>query len=365
MTKYSSIYPVGGLLVYMLYKKARRKDFFGFGMGTITSIASVLAPLLLLGLWGDYYPETVGWQVMRFGMTPTEKLLSILVFLTAVFPLLAIAAPTIVNPKEDGDKLVLLWFTLPIIGIVLGRVIFLQHFLIVLPPCCLLAARSLQRFVIDSRLLRTPHVWKSIRFPQINRRRIVRLSATLPIWLLLGLSCASAVGGYYYGYDPLFVYSQVGTQQATQTMHYNSIAASFIQNVTGPNDKIWTSDAEIAFLAHRVIIIPSVRYWRFQGFFEDVWGYTGTLYRGPLEGYPSGLVSLTQIGAAIQADNPKVIVIKGNSYADYYIWRGINNKDSQEAGLSNLIRASYHLGLELNGTGPTFTSSDIEVWVHN
>jgi hypothetical protein len=173
------------------------------------------------------------------------------------------------------------------------------------------------------------------------------------------------IGGYYYGYDPLFVNSQVGNQQATQTMHSDMIAASFIQNVTGPNDKIWTSDAEIAFLAHRIIIVPSVRYWRFQGFFEDVWGYTGTLYRGPIEGYPSGLVSLGQISATIQADNPKAIVIKGTSYADYYMWQGINNKDFQEAGLSNLIQASYYLGLELNGTGPTFNSPDIEVWVHD
>lgn len=365
MTKYSSIYPVGSLLVFMLYKRTERKSLFAFGTGAALSIACLIVPILLLGIWSDFYTETVGWQVVRFSMTPVEKISSILVFLTAVFPLLAIAAPTIVDPKEDGDKLVLLWFTLPIAGIVLGQVIFLQHFLIVLPPCCLLAARSVQRFLADSQALRELAVWKRMRLPQINRTRIVKFLATLPIWLVLAVSCASVIGGYRQGSDPLFVSSQFGSEAATHAMSSDILAASFIDNITGPSDRIWTSDAEIAFLSQRVIIVPNVRYWRFQGFFEDIWGYTGTLYRGPIQGYPSGLVSLAQISDAIQTDIPRVIVIKGTSYADYYIWHGISNKDTQETGLSTLIQTSYHLGLELNGTGPTFDSADLEVWVHN
>lgn len=364
MTKYSSLYVMGGLLLYMIYKRVRINGVVVFLLGVFTSTTSVLGPIILSGLWPDFYVETIGWQFIRFEMSSFEKFWSFFQFIAATFPLLLLAAPTIANPRKDGDKIMLLWFGIPMVSMVFGKVLFLQHLLIVLAPYSLLAARSLQDLPAALSKLRGTDVGKTPYIPRFTRSAMRKFLIRL-ILLLIIVTETSLLIRQYYGDDPLFLGLQFGSPVMTEATQAQILAASYISNITAPGDKIWTTDAGIAFLAQRTIAIPDVRYWRFQGFFQDVWGYSGSSYRGPLPSYPLGLLSLGEILATLQKYNPEVLVIVRTSSVDHYIWQGISNENHRETGLAEYIRRAYHLGPELNGIGSTFYPQNIEIWVRN
>jgi hypothetical protein len=59
--------------------------------------------------------------------------------------------------------------------------------------------------------------------------------------------------------------------------------AEYIRNITKEDDKIWTTEADIAFFAQRLIVTPNSTMWKYQGFYEDVWGIWAHLTWGSLQ----------------------------------------------------------------------------------
>jgi hypothetical protein len=109
-----------------------------------------------------------------------------------------------------------------------------------------------------------------------------------------------------------------------------------------------------------MILAPNSEYWKFQGFFQDVWGYAWTRedYRGPIPGYPEGLVTLDNIREAWEIEKPKVILFLKTSLVDQFIWDGISNPYTTQEGLAIYVRSHYY-------SISQSSFEDVEVWVRN
>jgi len=132
--------------------------------------------------------------------------------------------------------------------------------------------------------------------------------------------------------------------------------AAYIRGITNENDKIWTTEADIAFFAGRMIVTPQSEVWKFQGFYEDLWGYFGKTYIG-YTNYPEGLVTIDEFQRALEEEKPKIVVMLTEfKVTDYLVWNGIENPNSNQTGLANYILTHYYLNCTLY---------DMEIYVRN
>jgi len=351
MTKYTALLFIVALVFFATIRVFREKIklLFFFVASAIVFPLMVVFFLLVGGLWPYFFLQAISWQLIRFGMPLSERFYFFSLILASLLPLILIA---VLNFRRNlGDwrgEMVMSWFLLPLIMLGFSRIVFLHYGFSLMPPIAILAALSIDRYIPSK-----------FRYQTFNFKYIRKIAVFL-LTVILILIVIGRFVNVFYGVQWFFVENVVGTQREAEYMQVQMNVSAYIKNVTTVNDKLWSTDASIGFLSQRLLVAPDSKYWRFQGFFQDVWGYGWTPddYRGPIAGYPTGLFSLQDILKAWEKEDPKVILFIRTSWVDYFIWNGINNTFHKEEGLAEYITSNYHIGSK-------FFNQTIEVWIKN
>jgi len=362
MTKYSAVWMILPILGLLLWRRDLRSTLLVVA-GILVVPAAVVLSLAATGVWDSFFVETIAWQFIRLGQEPEERLWSFFQYVAAVFPLLLLGVIPLAKRRHGPEEIILgIVILVVLLGQLAGRTLFFHYYVMLTPLLCVLAARGIE--------IAARKVWLTLqrvvnRAEAAHKILALRLLAVAAVGILLVVPYASVVERTYS--EPLPAAGAMfddGTSGALAREKRE--IAWYIEAVTASTDLIWTSDAGLAFLSHRLIVPAQVRYWRFQGFFEDVWGYSGIdKYRGAIPGYPNGLIELSMILESWEAFRPKVIVLVRTGAVDFFVWHGIQNSDTYQAGLAAYVLANYHLGPLVQGVGSTFYPSNTEVWVRN
>lgn len=316
ISKYSALLMIIALAFLMALKGFKRLMVF---TGSASIMPSVFLLLLVLSDVHKYwFAQTVVFQIIRFGFPLHMKLLEIGVFFALSLPLFMAAVPLVTFKKSREDYMLILLYAVPFTFIVLSKVLINHYFLMLSPVLCIIAARSLHQYI------------NSKKDRKVNMKTVMILSVFV-IHFLISSS--------------LFM----GSPGSELAVRAKMEAADYIRSITADNDKIWTTEADIAFFAKRLIVPPNSTIWKYQGFYEDVWGFFGTSYVGGFAGYSDGLITLAEIRQALDAERPKIIVIVRNKIADNLIWNGINSPNYREDGLAEYILTNYRLSFDRHG----------------
>jgi 4-amino-4-deoxy-L-arabinose transferase-like glycosyltransferase len=347
MTKYTALLFVVALVSFAVIRvfKKNIKLLFLFAASAIVVPLTVLFSLLITGLWPYFFLQPITWQLIRFGMPLAEKFWFFSLVIASLLPLILVAALHLRHNIGDWrGEMVMSWFFLPLVLLAFSEIVFLHYGFSLMPPIAILAALSIARYIPGKFRLQAPHI-KSIR----------KIAAAFGTIILILIVIGRFVN-VLYGIQWFFVENVLGTERESEYARIQVEVSSYIKSITNPNDKVWSSDASFGFLSQRLLVPPNSEYWKFQGFFQDVWGYGWSPddYRGPIPGYPNGLFSLQDILRAWENERPKVIVIIKTSWVDYFVWYGINNSYHNEEGLASYIESHYVFSRAF---------SNIEIWV--
>lgn len=345
MTKYTALLTVGALVLISVFTFLRKKisHLLIYLSSALVFPFLVLLALLLTNIWPFFYEQTIHWQAIRFGMPPVEKFWFFVIILFSLSPLLILAGLAIPDNFRDKTwQLFMGLFFIPLATLPFSKVVFLQYGFSLIPPLCIVVARGVDR-VIGTKLSLSANILRIFRFKTIKKKIIHLTDIVLPLLYIVMVFWFSA--GFSYGIRWFLVDNVIGNSESSAAMQDQIYLGSYIRNLTKPDDKIWTTEAAIAFFAERMIVEPDSRFWKFQGFFQDVWAYSWTRddYRGPIPGYSEGLITLDDIRTAWQTEQPKVILFFESSLVDQFIWGGIRNACTEQEGLADYVFANYHL----------------------
>lgn len=355
MTKYTAILFIGALVLFAVIRFFRKKisHLFLFLASAAAFPLSVMLFLFVSGLWPFFFVQAITWQLIRFGMPLSERAWFIGLIIASLSSLILVAA---LNFRRNlGDwrgEMVMSWFLIPLVMLAFSRIVFLHYGFSLMPSVAILAALSIAHYIPGK-----------FRNPTLGFKYLKRIAAVL-LMLVLILVVLGRFVNVFYGIQWFFVENVVGTDREREYLQVQMNVSAYIKNVTNVNDKIWSSDASFGFLSQRLLVAPDKDYWRFQGFFQDVWGYAWSPddYRGPISGYPNGLFSLQDIQRGWEKERPKVILIIENSWVDYFIWNGINNDYHKEAGLAEYVKTNYRLDTVF-GSQSSVDDIPIQAWM--
>lgn len=317
MTKYTALY-VAIILVAFIAIKKKFKNFALF-MACICIIPVLfLLALLLSNTFTSFYVQTISMQLIRFGISLSTKMWEITQYSVWISPLALLAFFALPLGRKKEDLLLTFLCVVPLLIMLSGKTFFSHYPLMLTPLICILAARGLDLAFSLSKGL--------------DRKRV------LAIFLLGFLVVHFTFAGAAY----------LGLPARESDVRMKLEAANYVRNITNESDKIWTSESDIGFFAQRMIVTPKSQYWKFQGFYEDVWGYFGLEYVGQYSGYPYGLITLTDIRLAIEEEKPKVVIFMESKITDYFVWYGISNSNYKEIGLADYILSNYYLQTEIH-----------------
>ena len=147
MTKFTGIFFFTAIFLFTIFRIRRVGAIIFFVLGFIIFPLLTLLSLLYTGIWEVFYAQTIAWQFIRFGLYPTEKLWFGIQGIVILSPL--IVSALLKARKGDNnvhDELMFFLFLIPLIFILLFKVIFLQYFIALLIPLCVLTAR----FIVNS-----------------------------------------------------------------------------------------------------------------------------------------------------------------------------------------------------------------------
>jgi len=351
MTKYTAALFIVALVLFAILRVFKRKFVPLLSFMASMTVFPVLVAILLMtsNVWPFFYVEAVGWQLIRFGMPLSEKFWFFGLIIASLSPLILVA---ILNFRRNfGDwrgEMMMSWFFVPLIILAFSGIVFLHYGFSLLPPLAILAALSIDRYVPSK-----------IENPIFNRKRVTKIATAL-LTMILILVVVGRFANLTYGMQWFFIENVLGTERENRYAQAQTDVSSYIMNVTSANDKIWSTDASFGFLSQRLLVTPNSEYWKFQGFFQDVWGYGWSPqdYRGPIPGFPNGLFTIQNILEAWKAEKPKLLLVIRTSWVDYFIWNGIYNSDHKEAGLADYITSNYQIASK-------FYNNTIEVWIQN
>lgn len=350
MTKYTALLFIGSLVLFTTYKISRKKiqHLFLFIVGAAVFPSLIFLLLVANGLWSYFFTQTVSWHLIRFGQPLSEKLWFFCMILVSFLPLLLAAIPGLRrNTRDWRHELIMFWFFAPLVILALSKIVFLHYGFPLLPPVAILAAVSIHRYA--------PRIFRHPTFDTGYVRRIIgTVLAVVLILIVIGRFV-----NVLYGIQWFFADNVWGTAGQMAYMQAQMEVGDYIKRITNANDTIWSSDASFGFLSQRLLVAPDSQYWKFQGFFQDVWGYGWTLddYRGPIPGYSNGLFTLEDVLNAWKKEEPRIILVLRNSWVDHLIWNGINNTYHKEEGLADYITSNYYLSSK-------FYNQTIEVWIN-
>lgn len=321
ISKYSALLIIIVLVFLVALKGFKRLAVF---IGSTSIMPSVfLLSLVLFNIHHYWFVQTVTFQTIRFGFPVQMKLFEFGGFFALSLPLFVATIPVVAFKKSREDIVLILLYAVPFTFMLLSKVLINHYFLMLSPIHCIIAARSLHQYI------------NSKKYGKVNERTAVILSVFIIHFLISS--------GLFLGFF-----------SSEQDVRAKMELADYIRSITADNDKIWTTEADIAFFAKRLIVTPNSTIWKYQGFYEDVWGFFGTSYVGGFVGYSGGLITINEIRQALEAERPKVIVVMRNKIADNLIWNGINTPNYYENGLAKYILTNYYLN---------FSYRDIDVYV--
>jgi len=338
ITKFTAFQFVLFIFIALLSEKRfRNLGWFVLAILPIPAFTGVM--LLASGMLPVFIQDSVYLQFLNqiFSQTLMEKanVLGLYVFWT--LPFLALALFTMANPKNNEAKLITLWYLIPFVLILLGNFVFFQYFIMLNAPLSILAALTVSGFEIPLS-----------RRQLVNLRNRFSLNKILLVFIMLFFVSASLY----------FTVSEVqGNEENRIAQEAKIQSADYIKSITDPSDKIWVTDASIAFFAQRIIVPPDSQYYKYQGFFSGSFAYSEDgKYRGPFSSGAPTLLRLSQILSAWQTNKPKVIVVIRTSFLDTLIMNGIENPYYSEPGLMPYLITHYNLIR-------TFDPGGIRVWV--
>jgi len=309
LSKYTVVFMMVALMFFIAVKSLKKLIFFIVSASIVPSAFFLL--LFLTGIHHQWYVQTVSLQLIRLSYPLSLKMWEFGIYLAWILPLFILAIPAMYYRKTKEDTLLTLLYIFPFL-IILGKVFSAYYLLILTPILCILATRGLDHYFTR---------------PKESTKRKV-LVIILMIFLV-----------HFIISSTMFM----GSPQTESAVRSKIVAADYIRGITEEGDKIWTTEADISFFAQRLIVAPNSTIWRYQGFYEDVWGYIRIQYVGQFAGYHGGLITLNDIQEALENEKPKVVVIMKNKLTDMFIWDGIDNPDYKEEGLASYILANYYL----------------------
>lgn len=351
MTKYTALFFIVALVFFATVRVFKKKIKLLFFFLASVAVFPLMIVLILLadGLWPYFFLQAISWQLIRFGMPLQERFWFLSLVIASLLPLILVALPDFRRNLGDlRGEMVMCWFFLPLVMLAFSKIVFLHYGFSLMPPVAILAALSIDRYIPSK-----------FRHQTFNFKH-ARNAATTLLTIVLILIIIGRFVNVFYGIQWFFVENVVGTQYQREYMQAQMDVSAYIKNITNVNDKIWSTDASFGFLSQRLLVAPDSQYWRFQGFFQDVWsyGWTPNDYRGPIPGYPNGLFTLQDILQAWKKEEPKLVLVIRTSSVDYFIWYGINDPNHKEEGLAQYIKLNYHVGSR-------FYNQTIEVWIRN
>jgi len=338
ITKFTAFQYIFFIFAALLLKKRFRN--LGWFFLAILPIPVLTGGILLAsGLLPAFLQETVYLQFLNriLAQTLIEKVYVLASYLFWILPFFGLAVFTMVNPRDNEAKSITLWYLIPFTLILFGNVVFFQYFIMLNAPLCILAALAVSRFEIP---LSTKQLVKMCKWFSLNKMLLMFM------WLFfVSASLCLTIG------------ENLGNQENRIAQQAKVQSADYVKSITEQTDKIWVTDASIAFFAQRIIVAPDSEYYKYQGFFSGSFAYSEDgKYRGPFgPGLPT-LLHLSQILSAWQTNKPKVIVVIRTSFLDSLILNGIENSDYSEPGLRQYLTTHYDLT-------KTFDPGGIEVWV--
>jgi len=360
MTKYTALLVLGAIVLFSMFTFFRKKITHLFIFIASASVFPLAVFLLLLftNVWPFFFVQTIQWQTIRFGTPAIEKFWFFAQILFSLSPL--ILSAMLATPRNIGDRawqLMMAWFFVPLVALPFSKVVFLQYSFSLIPPISILVAKGLDNVVPND--FSVSRSTRNVLHFKLIMKKIVPLSG-IALAMIYILATFWFLPAFSYGTRWFLVDSVLGNESSAILMQNQMDLGRYVKNLTSSTDMIWTTDASIAFFAERTIVEPNSPYWKFQGFFQDVWGYAWTRddYRGPIPGYPKGVITLDDILVAWQTEKPKVILFSRASVADQLIWDGIRNAYTTQVGLADYVQSHYH-----RTTISNFQST--EVWIRN
>lgn len=333
LIKFTAIQVIVVPLVFMGIER-RFRDLLLFTFLITIFPVTFMTVLFLEGLLKLFIHQAIYVQLFNrvFALTLVEKMYMFTYYLLWVLPLFILAVIAIKNSNRKEDEIIGVWYLAPLIFILLGTHTFLQYFIQLNAPLSILAAIAILK-------CKPSKDWFIHLIKPFNLSKILLVSMITALLLLPTLFSLS--------------YS-LGTSDEQEA---KVRIANYVKKITTPDEKIWTTDASIAFLSRRIIIPVESEYYKYQGFFEGTFGYsTDETYRGPFSPGVPTLLSLQEILVALEKYKPKVIIINRDSFVDSLIWNGIYNSYYTEDGLSAYILRNYYLS-------KAFSPTNVEVWV--
>jgi len=323
MSKYTMLFVVIVLIAFIAVRKEFKNLILFAACACIIPLVLLLT-ILLSNTFNNFYVQTVSLQLIRFSLPLSTRMWEIALYSVWISPLALLAFPALPLGRKKEDLLLTFLCIVPLLIMFSGKTFFAHYPLMLTPIICILAARGLDLSL-------------SLSKSSIKKK--------VPILFLVGFLV-------FHFFLASTAFSGLPTIEFDVRRKLE--VANYVRSITNENDKIWTTEADIGFFAQRMIVIPDSEFWKFQGFYEDVWGYFGVEYVGQYIGYPRGLIAIADIRKAIEEEKPKVVVIMEFKIADYFIWNGISNPNYKEIGLADYIPTHYHLEAEI---------SDIRIYV--
>jgi len=313
LSKYSALLVVMVIVFFVALKGFKKLMTFTASALIMPSIFLIL--LVLFNVHQYWFIQTVIFQTIRFDFPVSIKLFEFGVFFALSLPLFAATTPILFVRKEREDIILILLYGIPFMFILLGKVLINHYFLMLAPILCIIAAKSFNQYI------------------NLKRTKVKKMMTLILLVFTIHFLLSSNIF--------------LGSPSSESAVRAKMEIANYIKSITTDNDKIWTTEADIAFFAERLIVTPNSTIWKYQGFYEDVWGFIGTSHVGEFAGYSGGLITINEIQQALESEKPKVIVIMKSKITDILIWNGINTPKYRENGLKDYILTKYCLNFSL------------------
>ncbi|MEM2904505.1 MAG: glycosyltransferase family 39 protein [Candidatus Bathyarchaeia archaeon] len=308
------------------------------------SMLGFTVPTACFSLWltledavRTFYAQTIYWQMVRYAVS--NGIAALAWYCLLLLPLLAVTPVVILTSAKDGNRdvfLFLLLFIVPLISMTAFLQTFWFHYTFYLGPYLAILGslgwirswRSLGVRRLVSRTFRTSS----------GGRRLLASSVACCALFFPTVAASTQQFMRSSGSEIEVIPRPLPREELIQDV------AGLARLSTDYEDRVWTSEAAIAFLADRLITPPNSSDWPVQGFFDDLLAHSFGGYRGDgMRDYKLGAVSPRLFIEAWESERTKVLVfILGAGpipYPDELLWHGYGNAQ----GVREYVESKYLL----------------------
>lgn len=214
ISKYTMLFLVVVLMAFVIFRKEfKNLVLFIACAGIAPSI--LLLMLLFSGTYNIFYIQTIGLQLIRFNLPLSLKVWELTLYVIWTGPLLILALITMIRKREKEDVLLVFLNIVPFLIMFSGKTFFAHYPLMLAPALSILAARSLESFSL----------------PKRSTRKELYVILMMTIFL-----------SHFLIFSFLFLIPSMEFD-----VRKKMEAAAYIRGITNETDKIWTTEADIAF----------------------------------------------------------------------------------------------------------------------